>query len=230
MIHRPASASVVACAVALLLCAPGAAESGEERLRDAGRFSSISVDSTRIVITVPVVVIGGDEELIAVWREGIDRAWNRGNRGRPFSICGRTLFFNPHFVPQPSEIRPRPSHTVYVEQVRPGQRFVSSVWHAIGTSPTYSPRTGHWGSDMGPHTAAHEFGHLLGLTDEYAENDTNRNGVRDEDEAPFPDISHHPDAVVSLMASTSGLVLPRHITEILRIHGVDSAQICAVND
>ena len=119
----------------------------------------------------------------------------------------------------------RLSHLVIVQQVRPNEQFVSSVWHALGSSPAYSARTGYWGSNMEGIIAAHEFGHLLGLLDEYVEADGNANGLREPGERPVPDIARYPDASFSLMAGERGVVLARHIDEILRIHGF--AQTCS---
>lgn len=182
-------------------------------------YSTVAVDDRTITITVPIDVVGGSEALIAAWREGIDRAWNHGNGGRPFTACGREVRFDAQFALRSSPPS-RPAHLVIVEDIKPGQPYLSSVWHALGTSPTYSPRTGLWGSTIDGATAAHEFGHLLGLFDEYGENDTNNNGAREPGERPVPDTIRFPDAMSSLMATETGKVLQRHIHEVLRVHDV----------
>jgi hypothetical protein len=191
-------------------------------------ISWLVVDATTIVINVPIEVVGGTDEMIARWQRGIDETWNRGNDGRPFEICGRQVLFKANFVPQPRDAQvPRNVHVVVVEQVAPGERYMSRVWHALGTSPAYSSRTGFWGSNTDASTAAHEFGHLLGLLDEYVENDANANGLREPGETPLPDERRHPDAWMSLMAHEGGNVLPRHIREVVRMHNLASALACA---
>jgi hypothetical protein len=96
----------------------------------------------------------------------------------------------------------------------------------LGTAPTYASRTGFWGSNTDAATAAHEFGHLLGLFDEYVENDANRNGLREPGETPVPDENRYRDAWLSLMAHERGSVLQRHVREILRMHGAEAALSC----
>jgi hypothetical protein len=190
-------------------------------------ISWLVVDATTIRINVPIEVVGGTDEMIALWTRGIEDSWNRGNDGRPFEVCGRAVSFNASFVRQPNDRQvPRNVHVVVVEDVAPGQRYMSRVWHALGTSPAYSSRTGFWGSDTDASTAAHEFGHLLGLHDEYVENDANANGLREPGETPLPDERRYPDAWLSLMAHEGGNVLQRHIGEVVRMHDVNGALSC----
>lgn len=191
--------------------------------------SRLAVDDTSITITVPIQIVGATDATIALWQHGIDDTWNRGRNGRPFEICGRQVHFKPEFLPMMATVpRPRLAHLVFVQDVAPGQLFVSSVWHALGSSPADSARTGFWGSNISPETAAHEFGHLLGLLDEYRENDLNGNGVRDIGESPVPDLVRFPDASRSLMAVDAGVVLDRHIRDILRMHGLADAITCTM--
>jgi hypothetical protein len=100
------------------------------------------------------------------------------------------------------------------------------VWHALGSSPAYSSRTGFWGSNTDVATAAHEFGHLLGLFDEYEERDTNANGLREPGETPVPNERRYPDAWLSLMAHEAGSVLQRHVREAVRMHDTSNALAC----
>lgn len=208
--------SVFAC---VLLLAVGRAAAGFPDL------SSAIVEHDRVTIVVPVEVVGATEELLETWREGIDRTWNRGNQGGPFVICGRQVVFDVRFMPGPA--RQGTGHIIFVEPVGRGERYVSSVWHALGTSPTESARTGFWSANLRPTTAAHEFGHILGLMDEYREYDANGNGMRDPGEGSLPDVRRYPaDAWFSLMANEHGVVLERHIREVLRLHGATDALDC----
>ena len=185
------------------------------------------MDESSITITVPITVIGGNSKQIATWHRGIDAAWNRGNDGDLFEVCGRRVVFNPEFVLHaPPLALSSTSHIIVVEPVKPGQTYVSRVWHALGTSPTYSARTGFWGSNSDAGTAAHEFGHLLGLFDEYVENDRNSNGHREPGEMPVPDLARFRDASFSMMAIESGSVLQRHVREVLRMHGAVDLLTC----
>jgi hypothetical protein len=192
-------------------------------------ISWLLVDSSTITITVPIEVVGGTDEMIAMWKRGIDETWNRGNDGRPFVVCGRQVVFNANFVRRPPDGQvPRNVHVVVVEEVAAGERYMSRVWHALGTSPAYSSRTGFWGSNTDAATAAHEFGHLLGLLDEYEENDANANGLREPGETPLPNERRFPDAWLSLMAHERGNVLLRHVREVVRMHLTDrSALSCS---
>ncbi len=188
-------------------------------------FSTVVVTDDAIVITVPVEVLGGSERLIDRWQQGIHQSWNRGNNGAPFKVCGRDVVFNADFtLRQPPNILTRAAHVVVVETVRPGQTYISRVWHALGSSPVSSARTGFWGSNMDGATAAHEFGHLLGLLDEYIESEK---GMRAPGERPVPDEARFPDAWLSLMAQEHGSVLERHVREILRVHDAQDALSCA---
>lgn len=190
-------------------------------------ISWMVVDTTTITINVPIEVVGGSDEMISAWQRGIEDTWNHGNDGRPFEVCGRKVMFNANFVRRPADGQvPRHVHVVVVEDVAPGEPYMSRVWHALGTSPAYSSRTGFWGSNTDAATAAHEFGHLLGLLDEYEENDANRNGLREPGEKPLPNERRFPDAWLSLMAQEGGSVLYRHIREVVRMHTTDAVASC----
>ena len=217
----PKLAARVPCALWIaVLCAAAGTPLGA----GANAISTVAIDHDRIVITVPIAVLGGSDALIGRWRNGIDQTWNRGNDGGAFRVCGRAVVFNAHFVlrraPDPMSSA---AHVVVVEEVKQGQSHISRVWHALGTSPTYSARTGFWGSNADGATAAHEFGHLLGLLDEYVESES---GMRAPGERPVPNEARYPDAWMSVMAQEHGSVLARHVREILRIHGVGHALTC----
>jgi hypothetical protein len=211
----------VVVAIACILCwSTGAVESAAQ----TNAISTMRIDATTILIDVPIEVVGGSDDLLATWRAAIDAAWNRGNDERAFEVCGRVVRFNVRFARRPADGQvPRNVHVVVVEEVLPGERYVSRVWHALGSSPAYSSRTGFWGSNSDPATVAHEFGHLLGLLDEYEENDANANGLREPGETPLPNDKRFADAWLSLMAHERGSVLVRHIREIIRMHTTDTS-------
>jgi hypothetical protein len=219
---------VVLAAVAVVLLVPAfaVAQSAVSPTRTFGSVSKVTIDTVSVVIDVPIEVVGGTDAMFARWQRGIDRTWNHGNNGRPFVVCGRAVTFNANFVRRPPDAQvPRNVHVVVIEEVPPGVSYMSRVWHALGTSPVYSSRTGFWGSTTDAATAAHEFGHLLGLFDEYKENDKNANGLREPGERPLPDERRFPDAWLSLMAHESGSVLHRHVRDVVRMHA-SAAAIC----
>lgn len=191
--------------------------------------SSLVVEPEGIRVIVPIEVDGGGDELISRWSDAIDRAWNRGNAGEPFVYCGRPVRFVPVFKMLPEHGNVDPGyHLLVVQPVRAGQYFVSTVWHTRGTAPTVSNRNGFVASNASDAVVAHEFGHYLGLGDEYVENDQNGNGVRDAGETTTPNTALHPDAAGSLMATDAGSVLARQVDAALREHAIDDQLQCPV--
>jgi hypothetical protein len=192
----------------------------------AGSISSLRIKDDEVVLTVPALIVGGDDELVNGWLRAIEQTWNLGNDGGPFVVCGRRVRFEPVFTRGSSPQVARNSHLVTVERVRDGRNFVSSVAYVLGTSPSYSRRAASWASNMDARTVAHEFGHLLGLIDEYVENDVNLSGHREPGEVPRPDLGRFPDAWFSLMATERGVVLSRHLAEVVRVHGGEELLGC----
>ena len=81
-------------------------------------ISWMVVDSSTITINVPIEVVGGTDDMLAIWARGIDDTWNRGNDGRPFEVCGRKVIFNATFHRRPKDAQvPRNVHVVVVEEV-----------------------------------------------------------------------------------------------------------------
>jgi hypothetical protein len=202
--------------IAAVLLSPASASS---------QISSVLIDRDRITISVPIDVIGGNARLVRDWRRAIDRAWNQGNDGKRFRVCGRQVTFVPDFQPR-QVLTARGAHLLFIEPASPHRRIVSSVWH-IDASPTLKPRTAIWASDLAPAVVAHEFGHLLGLLDEYTGADDNGNGAQDPGEGSIPDVARYPDGWMSLMAFERGAVLERHVREAMARHGAADALECA---
>ncbi|GBD15977.1 hypothetical protein HRbin26_00872 [bacterium HR26] len=135
-------------------------------------------------------------------------------------------------------------HTVNVVHVPPGTYYRSTVNWGRPLSdydPTQHDAEGNWWSGASERTIAHEFGHVLGLGDEYTYEDSNGNGRRDDNERTFPDpakapeyewrdtdrdgkmergeVSLRPGEHRSLMAeSRTGEILQRHIDAIVEKH------------
>jgi hypothetical protein len=192
---------------------------------DAASTLAVSPEGIRVI--VPIEVTGADDELTSRWSDAIDRTWNRGNGGEPFAYCGRPVTFVPVFKEMPSDGNVDPGyHLLVVQPVRDGQYFVSTVWHERGTSPAAANRNGFIASNASDAVVAHEFGHYLGLADEYVEHDTNGNGTRDAGETTSPNTALHPDASGSLMATDRGAVYSRHVDAALEEHGIDEQLRC----
>jgi hypothetical protein len=220
--HLHASHLVAVAAATVLSLLAGAAH-----LAPLLAASSLVVEPDAIRVIVPIEVDGGSDALLSRWSDAIDRAWNQGNDGGRFEYCGRPVTFVPMFKVMAADGNADAGyHLLVVQEVRPGQYFVSNVSHTRGTNPTESNRNGFIASNASDAVVAHEFGHYLGLDDEYVERDANGNGVRDAGETTSPNTALYADAATSLMATVQGEVLERQVDAALDEHDISKQLQC----
>ena len=116
-----------------------------------------SFDGSALTISMTLGVRGSPtEELQNNWAEGIEKYWGSEISGERFSIVDSSdrypIYFDVNFV----------------DGALPAD-FIISVVDGVGrteTSTWYTTLAG-WGNDFQDEAAAHEFGHYLGLYDEY---------------------------------------------------------------
>ena len=174
----------------------------------------------KIVIKVPIDLVGGDDSYARRWNNAIKRFWNDGPGFGRWKYCGKSVEFEPDIQPIAAGEAGRPdAHKIRLKLVPDGVTFISNVdWSGPFSTDTIA--TGVWGSNVLDVSIRHEFGHLLGLPDEYKwiaeKDDLNHNGIRDPREPVEPD----PGSDDSVMADHSGNVLQRLIDEAMSRNGV----------
>ncbi|MGZ8579148.1 MAG: hypothetical protein ACXWWX_06420 [Actinomycetota bacterium] len=181
------------------------------------------VKDGKFVITAPIDLIGGEDHIAKNWEDAIRKYWNNGPGLGRFKYCGMPVEFVPSIKPIAAGQQGRPDAAkIRMQLVPEGRPFISNV---RGLDPARNS-TGTWGSNEDDATIAHEFGHILGLRDEYVwvpytdtdsngrwdagepmNDDRNHNGKRDPGEPTHPT----PGNEGSLMAEASGTVMQRHI-------------------
>jgi hypothetical protein len=173
-------------------------------------------DSRRIRITVPIDLVGGEDDVAARWNQAIKKFWNDGPFLGYFKYCGKKVEFVPDVHPIAAGQQGRPdADKITMRLVREGVYVRSNVLHHGEFDPANNSG-GNWTSTASDQIIAHEFGHLLGLRDEYFYLDNNHNGKRDPHEptAPKPEFRDG-----SLMAGP-GKILQRHIDEAMNKLGI----------
>ena len=189
----------------------------------------------KIVIKVPIDLVGGEDYIAKRWNTAIKRYWNDGPGLGRWKFCGKSVVFEPDIQPIAAGQKGRPdAHKIRMRLVPDGVNFISNVRYS-GTFDADTTANGTWGSNVGDPTIAHEFGHLIGLDDEYTwtpftdtdhngrwnpgeplNDDLNHNGTRDPGEPTEP----IPGFEDSIMAQQSGGVVQRLIDEAMSRNGV----------
>ncbi len=187
----------------------------------AGAINTFEITERAITITVPVDLVGATSSLTAErFANHVNRYWGSGSDGLPFCYGGRTVTIVPDFrvVPAGGSLRPNASRITVVE-MRPGVDLISHVdWPTDPFDPRSQTATGAWEADATGDVIAHEFGHLLGIDDEYRESDTNHDGIRQPNEPTV--VLPQYQGQQSLMAELSGHVRQRHIAAVMQRHGM----------
>lgn len=140
----------------------------------------ISSQDCDITVTMAVSFYGKgvSERQVKWWVENTQRMWNGPNGFRVYGECQCKVHFRfLGFVVKDKESCLKDTHCIEVVEVRPGERKRSSV-----SAEGIKPGEGFFGEPDGPYgtsasgtfceddhwiEVAHEFGHLMGLDDEY---------------------------------------------------------------
>lgn len=194
-------------------------------------------DPSKYTVKVPIDLIADDPSLAKRWKKAITDHWNNGPLLGRFKCAGRSVEFVPDIRVTPAGGKTRPdAHKVRIKLLAPGVDFISTVHPGPGgLNPTTHSFTGNWGSNEDNATIAHEFGHLVGLPDEYEwipYEDRNNNGRRDPGERLLHDKNGNgkrdpgeptrpkPGFEGSLMAEHDGKVDQGLVNEAMLKHGI----------
>ncbi len=177
--------------VALLLLAPllaaGIAVRSPAEPALAQNTVDVDNDNKVITITINANLIGNDLQ-VPLLEADFEEYW--GKEGGYTYRCYKVVF-KLDLVAASSPQRGR--HTVFIVPTKFGDPFIATVSSPRDYRPAEESATGRWSKWDGSTTQAHEWGHVLGLPDEYNELDTNGNGERDYGEGSVPDPSRAPE-------------------------------------
>jgi hypothetical protein len=163
-------------------------------------------------VIVKIDLFHDDPEIAEEWRDAITNIWNDGpGVGKRWTYCGRPVEFVPDIQVFPAGGKGRPdAHKIRVKLLKPGRDIRSNVqWSSKKFDPAGNS-TGTWGSTESDDTIAHEFGHLIGLIDEYEVISEEPRVTR-----PLPGFED------SLMAERGGTVNQSHIDKAMIANKAD---------
>ena len=149
---------------------PGTPTAGQWELRrhaDMAKYRLVrAADELRVVVTIRLVEDNTDDPskrlttaIVNRWRDGIQRKWNRGYRAENGAASLRIIFV--------------PIFRYYISaidsaRITAEERNTTTMNHIVHVwSEPRREDSGHWSLQTDAETAAHEFGHLMGLRDEY---------------------------------------------------------------
>lgn len=161
----------------------------------SGDFTSqhgigLTDDFLKISLSIRLIGVDPGEDLKRIWEEGIERIWS--NQYNIVSVAGEyPIIMDVKFVDQDEDI--------IVKVIEGDYLNVNVVEWCTG-------KPAGWDFSYQDRVAAHEFGHIIGLYDEYYQNGR---GTLDPDN-PFID-----PTMTSIMATPDGMPKERHFQSIL---------------